>query len=177
MQQQYFTDEEWATLAEGPAQAIMAVVLADKSDPVSFLKEVRAAVSIITEEAQRQDISSDLVKSLVNSLKEADVKEMVEGDELIWRKVFNLLAQIQTFDSASAGRKAAIAKMQHIGIILASKVTAVQAQEYKDWVLSIGRKVAEAVKEGGFLGIGGERISGDERSTLSELEKALEIRV
>jgi hypothetical protein len=52
MSQQYFTDSEWSMLMQAPVQAISAIVLADKSDPVSFLKEVRAALQVLATEQQ-----------------------------------------------------------------------------------------------------------------------------
>lgn len=45
--------------------------------------------------------------------------------------------------------------------------------EYKSWVRSTGQAVAEAAKEGGFLGMGGERISEAEAAFLAALDEVL----
>jgi hypothetical protein len=47
------------------------------------------------------------------------------------------------------------------------------AAPYKEWLVEIANKVANAAKEGGFLGFGGERVSEGERQTLSQLSEAL----
>jgi hypothetical protein len=47
------------------------------------------------------------------------------------------------------------------------------ASAYKDWLLHISQKVAEASKEGGFLGFGGVAVSDAEKATLSDVRSAL----
>ncbi|WP_225913732.1 hypothetical protein [Leptolyngbya ohadii] len=175
MTQSYFTDAEWSILMQAPVQALSAVILADKSDPVSFLKEVKAAVQIMLEEQQRQDLSSDLGRSLIQSFRDSLAKESLQGDELVMKKVFEYLGGIANLKSASDGRKQAIAHLDQVSAILAAKVTVMQANEFRQWLVSLARKVAESVKEEGFLGIGGERISRDEASTLKDIEKALQV--
>jgi hypothetical protein len=48
-----------------------------------------------------------------------------------------------------------------------------EAQAFKGWLVSIGQKVAEAAKEGGFLGFGGTRVSEQETSALKALSSVL----
>jgi hypothetical protein len=77
--------------------------------------------------------------------------------------------------SAAEGRNQALAHLQQVSGILAAKVTIEQARQFKDWLLSAARKVAEAVKEAGWLGgLGGEAVSQAEASTLSAISKALD---
>ncbi len=175
MAQQYFTDSEWSSLLKAPYQTILAVILADKTDPVSFLKEAHGAVQVLVNEHQRTDISSDLVKSLITAHQQLDAQETLQGEELVLKKEFELLGTIQALKDASAGRDQAIAHLQQVSAILTAKVTGIQAQEFKSWLLSLAQKVAETVKEEGLFGIGGERISGAERAILEKLEKALTV--
>lgn len=178
MSQQYFTDDEWAMLMQAPVQAFSAIILADKTDPVSFLKEVKTAVQIFLTEQQREDFTTDLGRSLMQSFKEKMAAEPVQGEDLLMRKMFEYLASVEKLDSASAGRKAAIAHLDQVSSILAAKVTVVQAREFRLWLVSLARRVAEAVKEeGGLMGIGGERISKQEADTLNKIEKALDVHV
>jgi hypothetical protein len=175
--QQLFSDNEWLALLQAPSQAIMAILLVDKADPISFLKEVKAAVKVLIEEAQQGNASSALVRSLIDSMRTADTAQATQPDELQMRKEYNLLGQLQTMESAADGRKVAINLCKQVGSILTGKVSAAEASEYKKWVLSLARKVAESVKEEGFMGIGGERISNAELSVLEDLEKALDVKV
>jgi hypothetical protein len=47
------------------------------------------------------------------------------------------------------------------------------ASAYANLLMSIATQVAEAAKEGGFLGIGGTPVSDDEKKALSEIKSAL----
>jgi hypothetical protein len=174
MKQQYFSDSEWATLLQTPKQAILSIILADKTDVVSLLKEVQAAAQIFATELQRQDISSDLVKSVIASINEVIAQEPLQGEQLLLKQQFELLGTIQAFTSTSDGQKQAIAHFNQVSSILMSKVPVVQAEEFKQWILAIATQVAKAVKEeGGIFGVGGERVSRPESGALSSIEKAL----
>ncbi len=177
MSQQYFPEDEWATLLQTPNMIVIAMTLADKTDPVSFLQETQAAIQIISTEQNRPDLTSDLAKSLAVSMKEADAKDPLQGEQLLLKKQFELLGALQNFKNASEGRKNTLDHFRQVGVILGNKVTAVQAQEFKTWILSIARQIAEAVKEGGLFGIGGERVSRDESEMLKAIEKALDFKI
>ena len=47
------------------------------------------------------------------------------------------------------------------------------APGFKAWLNTIAGKVAEAGKEGGFLGFGGEQVSAAEKATLERLATAI----
>ena len=49
------------------------------------------------------------------------------------------------------------------------------AAGFKSWLLQISQSVAEAAKEGGFLGFGGTPVSDAEKATLAELSGALKV--
>ena len=174
MTQQYFAEKEWSMLMQAPWQAIAALVLADKTDPVSFLKELRAALEIMVAEQQREDITNDLVKSLVTSLNQSDAKRGLEGEALMLHKQNELLSYLQNLNSASQGRQQALTYFEEVAKILAAKVTPMQAGEFKSWILSIARRVAEAVREKGLFGVG---TSNEEMSMLKKLEQTLTIKV
>ncbi len=176
MSQQYFTDAEWSTLMQAPIHAISAVVLSDKSDPVTFLKEVKAAMQLLMAEKDSPDISSDLGRSLMQSFKEKMAAEPMQGEQLLMKQTFEYLGNLETLKSAADGRKISLDHLNQVAAILASKVTMMQAQDFRQWLLSLARKVAEAVKEEGFMGIGGERVSRPEASTLKAIEQALAVK-
>jgi hypothetical protein len=178
IKQQYFSDSEWANLLQTPKQAILTIILADKTDVVSLLKEVQAAAQILAVELQRTDISSDLVKSVIASMNEVIAQEPLQGDQLLLKQQFELLGTIQNFSSASDGQKQAIAHFNQVSSLLVSKVPIVQAEEFKQWILGLATQVAQAVKEeGGMFGIAGERVSRPESGALSSIEKALHFKI
>jgi len=56
--------------------------------------------------------------------------------------------------------------------LLRSRATPEELDEYKKFILGLANRVAEARKEG-FMGLSGERVSDDERSSIAEVEAAL----
>lgn len=60
-----------------------------------------------------------------------------------------------------------------VSALLATNADASEAAEYKAWVLSIGQAAANAAKEGGFLGFGGDSVSDDEEEILARITAAV----
>jgi hypothetical protein len=56
------------------------------------------------------------------------------------------------------------------------KAKPAEAQAFKQWLVSVGQKVAEAAKEGGVLGFGGTRVSEQETAALKELTSVLGVK-
>ena len=171
-----FADEEWTTLLQAPMQVVMAVCLADRVDPVSFLQELKSGVAIVAEELQRSDVVGDLAPALISSLAELDNADALQGDQLLLKKQFELLGLIQTFKSSKEGRDYVIANLQKVVAILDVKATGAQASELKQWLMSVAIKVAEAYREGGVLGIGSSSISDKENEVLKKISEALGVK-
>ncbi len=173
---QYFSESEWATLLQAPIQAVLMILLADKGDPVYFLKEAQAAVQIL-HTALNQDASSDLLKSVIESLKQQNAQESLQGEALMQQQQFQLIGAIQGFKNVGEGQKQAIAHLDQVKAILAAKVPITQAEEFNQWILAIATQVAQVVKEGGGLrSLAGEPISRSEAGSLTSIKKALNFR-
>jgi hypothetical protein len=67
----------------------------------------------------------------------------------------------------------AIEAVRRTAAIVDAKADPQEAREFKTWLRSISQEVAEAAKEGGFLGIGGVRVSEAEQAALREISEAL----
>ena len=67
----------------------------------------------------------------------------------------------------------ALAKTRQVIALLAQKATSQEVTEFKQWILAVSESVANAAKEGAFLGIGGERVSAAEKAVLSDLQGVL----
>jgi hypothetical protein len=92
------------------------------------------------------------------------------------KKEFQLLGELQGLKDAGEGRTQALAHLEQVSSILAGKVTLNQADEFRKWLVGLAASVANAVKESGFLGIGGERTSGDEAAAIKKIEQALALK-
>jgi hypothetical protein len=176
MSKQYFSDSEWVILLQAPTQAVLMVLLADKGDPVFFLKEVQAAVQILNG-ALQQEASSDLLKSVLDSLQQRLAQHPVQGEALQIQQQFELIGLIQGLKDVSEGQKQAIAHLDQVKSILAAKVPLTQAEEFNQWIVGIATQVARVVKEGGGLfNLGNESISRAEAGGISSIEKALKFK-
>ena len=83
----------------------------------------------------------------------------------------------QGVDSFDAMKKIVIRDAETVAKLLTDKARENESKEYKEWAMSIARNVANAAKEGGFLGFGGERISEKEREFYNQIATALDTTV
>ena len=59
--------------------------------------------------------------------------------------------------------------------LLSRKATPDEVKAYKQMILNVAEKAANASKEGGFLGFGGVQVSNAEQSFLNEVKDALQL--
>ncbi len=150
-----FTADEWQLLKEVPmliGTAIMAAAGPTTQESWTLIQSVAAAAedypgNELIQALLRADEWDDAVQQLFTSQYEGQSAEAIGSD------IF-----------ARTG--------QALGI-LGAKATVQETADYKTWAYSVGVAVAKASKEGGFLGIGGERVSAVERETLTNIAEAL----
>ena len=158
-----FSATEWETLRDAPHAVVLAIAAAGASGLFGSIKEAIAPTGTLVEalhgenELLRQMCDGKEIKAAIESLKDMAKSS---GD----------------FKSIQAAfRKAAIEK-SHAGLdLLKRKGTPDDVAAFKDFLLKLGEKVANAAKEGAFLGFGGERVSENERAILAELAQALDV--
>lgn len=158
---QEFTTEEWASVVEAPLLVSVAITASDPSGLWGTLQEGWANASSIV--AARSDESS-LVRDAVNTLSTS------EGRQLAQSRLQERIANKSREEIAPA----CIAGLAELSDMLDSRAGG-DAGGYKRWLYQIGVSVAEAAREGGFLGFGGEVVSEKERATLAEVAGALAI--
>jgi hypothetical protein len=157
-----FSPDEWKQLLESPMLAGMAVTAADPSGVWGVIKEGLAASGPLPE-----------------------AKADVGSNELI-RAVG---ADFETFEGRSAARDGlkatfaggpgdlkpkAIEGLRQVAALLEAKAPD-DAAAFKAWLQAIAQRVAEAAKEGSFLGFGGVQVSDAEKATLAEVSGALKL--
>jgi hypothetical protein len=149
-----FTLEEWETLRKAPVLAGMAVATASKSGQWGSVREEAALYDAIDKTAADSSEIS-LIQELAVSIKASPPA------------VFSASETPDYYNRALAECTAA-------SNVLDARIELVAAQRYRNWVVSVGQHVAEASKEGAFLGlIGGKRVSEEEARTLNEIAVAL----
>jgi hypothetical protein len=70
-------------------------------------------------------------------------------------------------------KEAALNHIKALNDLIDRKVKPEEADEFKKWLLAVGRRVAEASNEGGIFGFGGERVSDAEKNVLRQIAFAL----
>jgi len=160
---QDFTPGEWAKIREGVMLSSLAVTAADPSGLIGMVKEAFAGGSAMM--AAKTDVNTnDLVTAVVADFEKSEVRtELRDG----------LKERFHGAKPAEISKKS-VEALAEVGGILDAKAPG-DAVPFKTWLYGISKKVAEAAKEGGFLGFGGVQVSEAEKATLDEVGKALNI--
>jgi hypothetical protein len=156
-----FTPEEWKLLLESVMMAGIAVTVADASGLWGLLKESFASGSALRQ-AKLDPGSSPLIKAVVADF-ETSEGQSTARDALREQLASGKPAEVkaQCIDTLRQTRALVDAKAPD------------EAAGFKQWLREISQHVAEASKEGGFLGIGGVLVSEAEKATLTEISNAL----
>lgn len=158
---QNFTPEEWTKILEGMMLVGMAVSAADPNGLWGTIKEAFASRTAIAGSKSRL-ISNELVKAVITEL---DTKE---GRAIIQKA---LEKRITGATPAEVVQRS-LEHLREVAAILDAKAPG-DAADFKAWLGGISQQVAQASMEGGFLGVGGVRVSETEKATLADIEKAL----
>jgi hypothetical protein len=153
---QDYTAEEVNTLAQTPLMVGMMVVGASLSGPFGIVKELLAALRA-TKEAAQQAPESSILRTLFSE------EHMKAQHEQMARE------KPETVDTATQ-----LNKIRQAIRILSTKGDATEVTAYKALLVSAAESTANAAKEGGFLGIGGQRISDEERVVIEKIRSLVE---
>ena len=155
-----FTAEEWQQVLVVPQLAALVVVLASPSGPVGIAKEMLATSKLIVESI-KATTGNALIDAVAADLKEkAEMKEKIALPEMSKERNEAIEQCLQAF--------------RDMAVLLSQKAPA-EAEGYKQWVYQAAKLSSEAAKEGGFLGIGGTRVSEAEAAALRAVAKELGI--
>jgi len=158
-----FTPEEWKLLLESVMMAGIAITAAEPSGLWGLLKESFAEGGELMK-AKMDPKTSPLIKAVVDDFETTQgrgiardgVKEQLAGSKP---------AEIKT---------KCIETLRKAGAVVDAKAPG-DAAAFKSWLRQVSQHVAEAAKEGGFLGIGGVAVSDAEKATLTEISNALKL--
>ena len=158
---QSFTPDEWIKILESPVLTGMAVSAADPNGLWGTIKEAVASRSAIRA-LMREPSSSELIRTVIADFQSG------EGRTAIQDALQKRLSGAKPADIVQRS----LANLREVSAIVDEKAPD-DAADFKAWLRGIGQMVAEASLEGGFLGIGGVRVSEAEKATLADIERAL----
>lgn len=157
-----FSTEEWNALRDAPHLVALAVALSGASGIGGTLKETFAS-SMALVGGMKSD--NETIRSICTR-EEIQAGQAALKAELPEVKGMGFDAAKQTLaDMALERTRTALAALR-------AKSPA-DVAPYQQFLQALGDRVAQAAKEGGFLGIGGERVSEGERKMLARLGEAL----
>ena len=148
-----FTADEWFKVMTGPGRAGAAVVAASPSGVTGLLAEAGAIASAVRQSVS-QDSRTPLMEAMAAELLSSPPAQAPEQERA--RTVEDVKAQ-----SLEGVRQAMW--------LVSAKTSPEDAAAYRRMLMQVAERAAEAAKEGGFLGIGGERVNDKERAVLAEL--------
>ena len=167
-QMTYSDDEQILLLTMLPSEIGSAVAFSEKSGLIGTAKEMMAsAKSAVANAADYPD--NALIQSVMPNLDDRSAA-LDKAKELRERQIERLKAEGIT--SREEMIEKAVSDAEAVSALLATTADASEAAEYKSWVLSIGQAVANAAKEGGFLGFGGEQVSDGKEAILPRITAA-----
>jgi hypothetical protein len=151
-----FTPDEWKTIVAAAPMVGLAVTCASPNGPWGVMKEMLSMGMAMAEMLQKGS-SNSLIAELTADLKARHTKPEPP----------------QAMKDPEQCKEAALNHIKALNDLIDRKVKPEEADEFKKWLLAVGRRVAEASNEGGIFGFGGERVSDAEKNVLRQIAFAL----
>jgi hypothetical protein len=142
-----YTDEQWLKIRLAPMAAAQVVMIASPSGPIGTIKEAGAVARAIIE--VKKDAGATSVLGLAF---DADLT----------------MDELTQLGGKGAKKEAMLATIKDAVATVAATSPA-DAIAYRRFLTDVATKVAEASKEGGFLGVGGTLVSAEEKVALGEV--------
>jgi hypothetical protein len=158
-----FTPDEWKLLLESVTMAGIAITAAEPSGLWGLLKESFAEGGELVK-AKADPKTNPLIMAVVADFETSQGRSIARD---------GLKEQLAGSKPAEIKAKC-IETLRKAGAVLDGKAPG-DAGAFKGWLRQISQHVAEAVKEGGFLGMGGVPVSAAEKATLMEISSALNL--
>ncbi len=168
---QKFTEEETELLMCAPQLVGVAVTSIGSSGVLGSVKEAMASIRALMDGVKSYPDNA-LVASISPSMQDADAAKKMAKDQkdMVVRRI-----QANEVKGSEQLADLMIDDLCKINDILAEKESPEVAAEYKMWLREIAVKVAEAAKEGGFLGFGGTLVSDGEQALLDRISANLNL--
>jgi hypothetical protein len=144
-----FSAEEWSTVVEGPLLAGMRVLTAGRGGTI----RESLAMGQTYARARHEHGESELLDDLVATPPTMDPGRVPPADEIGGVTAERLRQAVQ---------------------LLELRASPEEVGAYKRFVLTLAEVAANAHREGGFIGVGGKRVSESEQAALEEIAATLQ---
>lgn len=155
-----FEAEDWQKITRAPYLAGLAVIGA--SPTVTGLASEMSALGRAVTDPSEAGANNDLVNAIIA--------------EFVSRRTDTPTTDEKPPKDMKELKDRSLETLRQAVWLLSAKARPDEVEGYKAWVMGIARKVAEAAREGAFLGlIGGVLVSDAEKATLQEIAQTLGI--
>jgi Bacterial protein of unknown function (DUF937) len=148
---QMYDEAEWTKVRSAPLAALYHLAAASQAGASGLAKEFTAASDAFAEATQRAPGISLIGTAF--------------GSGLLQEKWAQLTKDRPTSTT--------LLRDLHESVTIVARKSPTEAQAYREAVLGAAQRAAEATKEGGFLGIGGTKVSEAEQRALDDIRTAL----
>jgi hypothetical protein len=149
---QDFTDEEWTRIRRAPLVAGVAIALADPGGPIELAKETMASLRSATLPPSQEELLASVA---------LDVQALTQHKQ-------NLLGDFKPKNGQQV-----LDELRGVNELVTAKATSEEAEAFRRWLVAAAQAAADAAKEGGFMGFGGEQVSAGEQQMLDQVRAAL----
>jgi hypothetical protein len=152
-----FTEDEWSRIVRAPFVAGMAISLSDPGGPVEATKETMATL-----------------RSATNPESDEELLTAVAGEieALTQQKKSPLGGYRPTAEGAHWGDQV-LEELRAVCSLVAARATPEEASAFGRWLVTSAQAAADAAKDGGFLGFGGQQVSEREEAMLAQVRAAV----
>jgi hypothetical protein len=147
-----FTDEEWTRIRRAPLVAGVAISLADPGGPIEVAKETVATLRSATLPPSQEELLASVA---------LDVQVLAQQRQ-------NPLGEFKP----RSGQQV-LEELRGVNELVTAKATPEEVAAFRRWLLAAAQAAADAAKEGGFMGFGGEQVSAGEQQMLDQVRAAL----
>lgn len=168
-----FSVQEWGDIISVPASVGALVVTADPSGPMGLIKEFKAIMNSMKEFVAANSTNSPLMTAIEGYMttkpseeEEAELKKWAEEQQEEMKA--NKPQTPEEMKQLVRDRTS-----ETLAMLRAKGASEEDINLFKRMMVAVAESVADASKEGGFLGFGGTRVSEAEQSVLAQIKSEL----
>lgn len=158
MTKEDFSPEDWQLIVSAPSLVGLVVSAASPSGPLGVMKEMFVVGAAITDMAGDQQ-ENPMIQAIMEDIRHHETPTI----------------QPEGTPDPEVARAWALAELARVPAILDGAGGGAATDGYLQWLVTVAVRVAEAAREGGVFGLGGEKVSDDEDVAIGEVGHALGI--
>lgn len=151
--QDLFNPQEWQEVLSLPVYCAALVITGDLSQLPGLIQESQALYQVLNEtreQSQTNEIAHAAARMLLSRQTESERQELLQAAEL-------------------SEPEQMLAKTAQLVALVNNRLPPEIRDDYYHWNFELAVEIAQAAREGGFLGVGGVQISREEQAVLDRL--------